>query len=571
MIIDKENFMDRRAFLRLVATAGAVSGAGALLAACNANERSSGATTTAATAPGGTLYVLQDSATNTFDPAKSQSLAITSLALVHRRLTSWDIRPGVTATVVPDLATDTGTPSDGGATWTFTLKDGLRFSDGSPITSADVKWGVERSFSPAFSQGLTYHKSLLVGGGDYRGPFEGQELSSIETPDEKTIVFRLARPYGDWTWIASTPAFAPVPRNTGAEANYGEHPVGSGPYQVQSYQQGVGATLVRNPNWDKATDQVRTGLPDQVVFQFSQDRTVISQRLAADSGDDRFAFGASFVAAATLAQLEGNPAVKQRVVTSDAGALAMLVMNTQKGPLADPAVRTAFQYAVDRSAFQVAAAGSAALAGEVATTLITPGIAGRETYDLYPTQPAGDPEKAKQMLAAAGHPDGLPGLSLLVSTSNGGADRAQAVGAALARAGIQVSIRPLDSDAFTAEVTGAQANYDLAYFSWQPDFPSPNGNIQPLFASGEIGNGGYNISRYSNAEVDALIADAQATVDPVEAGRKWAAVDRRIMQDSPVVPLIYTRNSFLRGSKVGDFFVAAFPAYPNYLKVGITP
>lgn len=563
--------MDRRGFLRLVAAAGTLGGAGALLTACNANERSSPGATGAAPTAGGTLYILQDSATIAFDPAKSQNLATTALALVHRRLTSWDIRPGAPATVVPDLATDTGTASDGGSTWTFTLKDGLTFSDGSPITSADVKWGLERSFAPAFSQGLTYHKSLLVGGADYRGPFEGQGLDSIEVPDPKTIVFHLLRPYGDWTWIASTPAFAPVPHDTGAEANYGEHPVASGPYQVQSYQQGVRATLVRNTHWDKASDQVRTGLPDQVVFQLSQDDSVISQRLAADNGDDRFAFGASFVAPATLAQLASNPAVEQRVVTSQAGGLAMLVLNTRKGPLADPAVRKAFQYAVNRSAFQVAAAGSAALAGDAATTLITPGITGREVFDLYPTRPDGDPDTAKQMLAAAGHPEGLSGLDFVVNSNNGGAERAQAIAAALARAGIQVTLRPVDGDSWDAEVTATDATYDLTYLSWQPDFPSPNGNIQPLFASGEIGNGGYNLARYSNPDVDAMIVDAQATVDPAEAGRKWAAVDRRIMQDAPVVPLIYSRNSFLHGSKVGNFSVADFPAYPNYLTVGLTP
>jgi peptide/nickel transport system substrate-binding protein len=550
-----------------VGAAGAATGAGVFLAACNANptqSTGSGSTTKA----GGTLYVLNDTSSNYFDPAKSQGLATTSNGLVHRRLTSWDLS-GPEAKVVPDLATDTGRSSDNGATWTFTLKDGLKFSDGTPITTADIKWGTERTFAPAFAEGLGYHKTLLVGGPTYTGPFSGQSLDSIETPDDKTIVFRLLRPFGDWPWIASLISLAPVPKGKGADQSYQTAPITSGPYQVASYQAGVAVNLTRNPHWDRSTDKVRPALPDKIVIQLSQNDSVISQRLIADNGNDQFAFGSSFVAPSQLAQLQGKPAAQARVATSSAGPIAYLAMNTQRGPLANPAVRKAFQYAVDKNAFQVAWAGSAELAGPIATTLITPGIAGREVYDLYPTGPSGDPAKAKQLLAAAGYPNGLPGLNLITSTHNNGADKAQALQQALARAGIQVNIQSMDDDTYNATVTGNNATYDLTYSGWNPDFPSANGNIEPLYASSEIGNGGYNLSRYSNADVDNMIHDAQGTVDPTEAGKKWAAVDKRIMQDSPVVPLIYARDSFVHGSKVANFEVPNYPSYPNYLTMGI--
>ncbi|MEU7531490.1 ABC transporter substrate-binding protein [Saccharothrix sp. NPDC042600] len=539
------------------------------LSACGANDKPRGSADNTA-ARGGTLRILSDGQTVNYDPAKSSSLAITSLGLVHRRLTAWHNKPGEPAKVVPDLA-DTGKTDDGGKTWTFTLQEGLKFSDGTPITSEDVKWGVQRSFAPAFSGGLGYHKQLIEGGDGYRGPFEGAELKGVETPDARTIKFTLVRPYGDWPWVVSTPAFAPVPKGKGAEADYTEHPVASGPYQLAKYQKGVEARLTRNPNWDAAKDTVRAALPDEIVFQLGQDASVISQRLAADAGDDKSAFGASFVSAAQLAQLAGNGSAKERVVTSKSGALAYLALNNEKAPLNNPKVREAFQYAVDKAAFQIASAGTAALAGDVATTLITEGITGREKFDLYPAQPSGDPEKAKKLLAEAGFPTGLSGLDFVVSTSNNGPDKAQAIQAGLARAGIQTTIRTLDGDAYTEETSGAAAaKFDLTLASWQPDFPSANANIQPLFASSEIGGGGYNLSRYRNADVDRLIGEAQATIDPAEAGRKWGALDKKILQDSPVVPLIYTRNSFLRGSKVANLFIADFPAYPNYLQVGLT-
>jgi peptide/nickel transport system substrate-binding protein len=561
--------MDRRGFLRLVGAAGVTTGAGTLLVACNANpaQPTSGSGTTTKT--GGTLYALYDGSSTHFDPAQSQSLATTTTGLVHRRLTAWDLTPGQDAKVVADLATDTGRSSDSGATWTYTLKDNLAFSDGSPITSGDIKWGIERTFDPAFSQGLSYHKTLLAGGTSYTGPFSGKSLSSIETPDPKTIVFHLVRPYGDWAWIASLITLAPVPQGKGTSAAYDTNPITSGPYQVSSYQNGSQAVLTRNPHWNRSTDPVRPALPDRIVIEMSQNDSVISQRLVADTGNDQAAFGESFVDPAQLAQLQSNPSAKARLATSQAGAVAYLAMNTQRGPLANVAVRKAFQYAVNRTSYQVAAAGTPGLAGPIATTLITPGIAGREVYDLYPTSPAGDPNKAKQLLAAAGFPTGLSGLTLLTQTSNNFPNLAQAIAAALAQAGIRVTIQPLDSDTFYATVTANQVTYDLALTSWQPDFPSPNANIQPLYESSQIGNGGYNLARYSNPDVDRMIEDAQATVDPAAAGRKWAAVDKRIMQDAPVVPLIYTRNSYLHGSKVDNFEVPDFPAYPNYLKLGV--
>ncbi|MFL6125369.1 ABC transporter substrate-binding protein [Actinophytocola sp.] len=552
---------------RLAAAIGVVL----LLAACGANDKESrSATASDDLRPGGTLTVLTDQTTFPFDPARSQGLAITSNGLVHRRLTTWKVAKGRTTTVVPDLAEDTGKASDGGRTWTFTLKDGLRFSDGSPITSADIKWGVERSFAPAFTGGLGYHKTLLEGGPGYQGPFEGKELTSIETPDDRTIVFHLSRAYGDWPWVVSTPAFSPVPKGKGAEADYGEHPVTSGPYQVASYEKGVAVTLTRNTHWNKKIDGLRPGLPDKIVFSLGQDTSVISQRLIDDSGDDQSAFGASFVSPAELAQLRGNSSATDRLVTSESGALAFLALNTQRGVLTDPKVRRAFQYAVDKSAYQVASAGNARLAGDIATTLITPGIGGREEFDLYKTKPTGDPEKAKKLLAEAGHPNGLDNLQLVVGNVNNYPEKAQAIQAALAKANIRVTIRSLDSDAYDAEVTtNPNPTYDLTLEAWQPDFPSANANLQPLFASSEIGGGGYNTARYRNPDVDRLIEEAQSTVDQGAAGRKWAAIDRKILEDSPVVPLIYTRNSFLHGSKVVNFQIGEFPAYPDYRLVGL--
>jgi peptide/nickel transport system substrate-binding protein len=517
---------------------------------------------------GGTLTILTSATDINWDPAKSQGLPITSLGLVERRLTTWAVQPGKPATVVPDLATDTGKVSSDGKTWTYTLKDGLAFEDGSPITSADIKYGVERSYAPELSGGLGYHKSLLVGGDKYAGPYGGKELASIETPDAKTIVFNLTSVYGDWPWLVSQPAFAPVPKAKDDPTTYTRQPVASGPYRVAATKQGVSVTLERNKHWDAKTDEVRTAGPDTIVFSLGQDATVTAERLIADSGADKNAFSATFVPPAQLAAASKSLTAGKRLVTSGAGALAYLAINTQRPGLDNVNVRKAIEYAVDKQAFLVASGG--ATGGQIATTLITPGIVGRKAFDLYAAPVSGDVAKAKQLLADSGWTPNRE-LVLLSEDDQVSLSQAQAIKQGLERAGLKVAIKPEAEAAVTEAITQGPGAFDLTVSSWQPDFPSASANIQPLFDSSQIGKGGRNLSRYSAKEADALIAQATAEVDAAKAGATWAQADQRILADAPVVPLIYTRNSFLHGSNVANFFIPTFPAYPNYLKASLHP
>jgi peptide/nickel transport system substrate-binding protein len=533
------------------------------LAAC------SGANNTSATTParnGGTLTILDSETTLALDPAQSWSLAVTSSGLLWRRLTTWKIEPTGAPEVVPDLATSDGTPSDGGRVWTYHLKTGIYFSNGQPITSYDVKYGIERTYAPALSGGLNYQKPLIADTAGYTGPFSGKQLGSIQTPNATTIVFHLNKPYGDWPWVVSTTSMAPVPEGEAPAATFNDHPVTSGPYAVQSYTPGVSAVLVRNKYWNAASDPNRSDGPDKIVIQLNQDPTVEAQTLIAGGPDAQDAFGADFVPPAQLAQVENDPSAKSRLVTSPASPLEYLAVNVQSPKLTNLKVREALEYAINREAVIFASGGS--IAAESATTLITPGIAGREPYDLYPAGPTGDPAMAKSLLAQAG----ASGLTLTLAAANDPISTAisQAVQEAYKAAGINVVIKSLDENAFTALVTGNSASgYDLALSSWQPDFPSAMDNIEPLFASDMIGNGNYNISRLSDPHVDALIDRAEGTINQTAAGEIWAQADKAIVADAAVIPLVYNKNSFLRGSNVKNFYIGEFPAYPVYTAVGL--
>ncbi|MFI5734597.1 ABC transporter substrate-binding protein [Kribbella sp. NPDC051587] len=537
---------------------------------CNANNKStpSGGGSSAAAEQGGTLQFLSTSKEISFDPAKSQNLGTSAIHLILRGLTAWKTDPNKPTELVPDLATDTGQVSDDGKTWTYKLKPGLKYADGSQIVAADIKYGIERSFAPELSGGLGYHKSLLVGGDKYTGPYKGGDLASVETPDNATIIFKLNKAFGDWPWIVSMPAFSPVPKKADTDpAHYGEKPLASGPYQVKSYAPGSKLELQRNPNWDKASDPARTGLPDAYVWQMGLEANTVNQRLIQDAGDDKTAASTgTSVPAALIPTVTGNPAVKSRVATSPSGALQYLAMNNKRPALSNPEVRKAIQYAVDKQAVQVAEGGPE-FGGEIASTLITPGIDGYTKYNTYEAPPAGDPDKAKQLLTAAG----VTNLRLtLVADNATGLPVAQAIQQGLKRAGITVDIKPLDSEPLSDLITGNKPDYDLTVSSWLPDFPSAIGNIQPLFATSEIGNGGYNLSRYSNPTVDAAINAATAESDKTKAAADWAALDKQIMNDAPLVPLLYARNAFLHGSKVQNFYLPGYPPYPNTLILGLS-
>jgi peptide/nickel transport system substrate-binding protein len=539
----------------------------AVLAACGSANNASGPGTPAI-APadkGGTLTILDSETTLTLDPAQSWSLAVTSSGLLWRRLTTWKVAPTGAPQVVPDLATSDGTPSDGGRVWTYHLKSGIYFSNGQPITSYDVKYGVERTYAPALSGGLNYQKPLIAGTAGYTGPFSGKQLSSIVTPNSKTIVFHLNKPYGDWPWVVSTTSMAPVPEGEAPAATFGNHPITSGPYAVQSYTPGTSAILVRNKYWKAATDPNRSGGPAKIIWQLNQDPTVEAQTLIADGPNAQNAFGADFVPPAQLAQVENDPSAKARLVTSPASPLEYVAVNVQSPKLKNLTVREALEYAINRQSVVVASGGP--IAADPATTLITPGIAGREPYNLYPAAGStGDPAKAKSLLAQAG----VHNLTLTLATPNDPISTAisQAVQQAYSAAGIKILIKSLSENAFAALATGNSASgYDLALSSWQPDFPSAMDNIEPLFASDMIGNGNYNISRLSDSKVDALIDRAEGTINEAAAGKIWAQADKAIMADAAVVPLVYNRNSFLRGTNVENFYIGEFPAYPIYTAV----
>ena len=207
---------ERRQMKRSTMLVGLALSGTLVLTACSGNATGSAqapAGPGAKPAQGGVVQVLANAGFSHLDPARGFDGGVNNFyRLIYRTLTTQGAAPGAEGTkIVPDLATDTGRPSDGGKTWTFTLKDGLFFETGAPITSADVKFGVSRAWDPELGIGSPYAKQIIDAPASYQGPYKSGGLATIATPDAKTIVFHLKKPYADFGSVVAQNTFVPVP------------------------------------------------------------------------------------------------------------------------------------------------------------------------------------------------------------------------------------------------------------------------------------------------------------------------------------------------------------------------
>ena len=255
--------------------------------------------------------------------------------LYLRKLVDYAPKPGKDGRVLePDLAKDTGKVSDDGKTWTFTLKPGLTYKNGNPITSEDVKYGIERSFDrDVFPNGPSYFVDLLDQGQNYRGPYhDGSGLHSIETPDDTTVVFHLAKPYYDFRHLLAMPEAAPVPSSAdgGGGKDFRTKPLSSGPYKITSYTENGSLHMVRNPHWDQSSDPIRSALPDAIDLTISSDQQTVTQALISSTADaDIYSIATS---QADTARVLADPDLKASSDAAYDGTTRYLSLETQVAP-----------------------------------------------------------------------------------------------------------------------------------------------------------------------------------------------------------------------------------------------
>ncbi len=556
----------------MIGKAGKVAAVGMTLAlaatACGGNGGGGGNTNrpadnqagTTGGKKGGTLTLLLSADFEHIDPARTYTgIALDFDRLLIRSLTTYKAVAGPAGSdVVPDLATDTGRPSDGAKTWTFTLKDGIKYEDGTPIKAADIKYSVERTFSDQLPEGPAYQR-LWIDCPGYKGPYKDPAgCKAIETPDDKTIIFRLNRAVGDFYYLAAFPIFSPVPKAKDTGVNYDNRPVSTGPYKIQSYARGKEMTLVRNDQWDPATDKVRPAYPDQIKAIMGLDPAVIDQRLIASNGQDANAIQHDVsVDPSNLAKVLNDPAVRSRAVQGPFPFERYLWLNNKKKPMDNVKVRQAMNYLVNKETYRTARGGPIA-GGDYATTIINSTTPGHRKFDLYPAPPQGDVAKAKQLLTEAGYPNGFK-VTLATTNAGKGVTQATAIQEAMARGGVKVDILQLDPAVYYDTVGDAAKSPEMGFAAWGPDWPSASTVIPPLLDGRQIqAKGNQNLSQYNNDAANKEMDRISALTDKKAADKAWGDLDETIMKDAPWVPLLYGRQILLHGSNVKNTYLHAF-------------
>jgi peptide/nickel transport system substrate-binding protein len=434
--------------------------------------------------------------------------------LIYRTLTLIKDTPGEEPSIQPDLAEALGTSSDDGRTWTYHLREGLKYEDGRPITAQDIKYGVMRSFeSDVFSLGATWMPDLLENETGFEGPYATPEkdLSSVETPDDRTLIFHFSGPQPDADWIMSLPYTAPVPKDSDTKEAYGDRPIASGPYKIGDYQRGTSLTLIRNENWDAAADPDRPAYPDRFQFELDADHNAASQRLLEGKGNDAYAIPFGGVLSPSDFPKVEDPSLKPRFVNGPGPCVDYITMNTQK--LKDPDVRHAIALSIDRQEYLKIAGGE--LLGSMADSVIPPELPGYVAPDLGLT-PTGDPDAAKKLLEGKS----VPPLHLMISDeSEVAAKEAALIQANLKAVGLEVVVDPRPEEDHYSILDSDNAPELADVGGWCFDWPTAASVVLPVLGPNQDGTswGSNNPAKYFNPKFSDQLQELKSPTEGPDA------------------------------------------------------
>jgi peptide/nickel transport system substrate-binding protein len=514
---------------------------------------------------GGVLKQLGSGDVDYLDPGHTYYTAGFQVAYVtHRPL--YFFKPG-SFDPVPDVAESKPQLSDDLKTITVKIKRGIKFSPpvNREVTSKDIKYAFERFFSANVGGQYGSYFSSIQGAPEE--PTKGvKSISGITTPDDQTIVLKLSRPEAVSVAAALVmPITMPVPEEYAKEfdakspSTYNTHVVATGPYMVKNdakgnlvgYKAGVSIDLVRNPNLDKATD-FRPAYLDRIQMTTNQsDASVAAQQVLTGSH---------------MSLDQDPPAAQQREVALNrkdqyvqvpSGGYRYLPMNTTIKPLDDINVRKAIIAAFDREAVRRTRGGR--FTGDVATHILPPSIPGFEEagglkgfgFD-YLSNPRGDMALATEYMKKAGYPSGKytgdDELLLVTTNADPGKSQSEVAKAQLEKLGLKIAFRAVPNDAMYTDWCQVPPK-KVAFCgdaSWFKDFLDPQSMLEVTFKGANIAKsvGNNNLPQLDDPKIDAAM-DAATGLQGKERLTAWANIDKMIMADAAIVPLIWDKTTLI--------------------------
>jgi peptide/nickel transport system substrate-binding protein len=549
------------------------------LAACGGGSSSSsdkkGATSSS---KGGTVYYLTKRPSEHLDPQRTYigRDLVDMNRLVYRQLVSFPVTTDKKAAVTPqpDLATDTGTSSNGAKTWKFTVKDGVKWQDGKPITCEDFKYGVSRSFATdVITGGPNYVLGFLdvPHGKDglplYDGPYKNDHKADFDkavTCSGNTITYNFLKPFPEFPLaVASLNSFGPYRKDQdqGDKSNYAVF--SDGPYKLDGkWNVNSGGTFVRNPNWSAKTDTIRKALPDKFVFTQGLTNEVINDRLISDSGNDQYAITDRVVPPAFYSRING--AVQSRSTSVESPFVDYVLPNFKK--LTNPKVRQALLASTDAQGWINAGGGEKAF--KPAKSMVNPALIGYQENPAFANMPKPDFAKGKQLLSSAGVKTPYP----IKFTYSGGTPTSDKQAAALKdgwqKAGFKVTLDPL-TETFYDIIQKPTNDSDVIWGGWGADWPSISTVLPPLFDSRinlTKASNGQDYGNYKSDAANALIDKAAQQTSVDAAAKVYSQLDDQLGKDVAYIPLEIQIFYYLHGSKITNYLQS--PASSQYVDLG---
>jgi ABC-type transport system substrate-binding protein len=584
---------------RRIFAATAVAAAGALLiSACSSSSGSSSSSGNNNTTPGavafnagisavvnpsthkgGTLIFDNSSTPDSFDPGNTYYAWVLNFdRLFVMPMFTFKSCPGACGEqLVPDLATDMGTVSNNGLTWTFHIQSDVKFEDGTVATAQDVKYGIERTYDRTVAaNGPTYYQALLTDP-KYPGPYKDKNpagLTAIDTPNATTLVFHLVAPFPDLPDVLAFPSSAPVLQSADTGANYQLHPLSTGPYMFKNYTLNKQLTLVPNPNWNPATDPNAAQLASQIIVNLNVNQADIDNRLI--HGDIQVDSAGTGLAAAGRAQVLANPTLKANSDNPVNGFARFIYLNTKVAPLNNLHCREAVEYAANKVTMQTAWGGPIA-GGAIASTVMPPNIVGYKSFDYYNalSQPTGDITAAKQQLALCGQPNGFSTSLAYRSDRPTETAAVTALQASLAAVGIKVTLKGFPAGSYYTDFAGAPAyvhahDLGMAAGGWGADWPNGFGFLDSLVAGNTIvATGNTNIEELNDPVINNAFTQSSKLAGAARTA-VWSQIDEQTMKDAGILPMVYQKVLLYRPPSLTNVYVQSYYGMYNYAVMGVS-
>jgi peptide/nickel transport system substrate-binding protein len=486
----------------------------------------------------------------------------------------------------PDLAEGPPEIAADGKTLTIKIRSGVKFSPpvNREVTTKDVKYAIERAFTTQVNGPYVGAYMSDIDGVKEFQDGKAKEISGITTPDDLTIVFKMSRPRAAIVAGAlALPVSAPVPKeyaekfdNAKGTSKYGNNQVFTGPYMIKNdasgkltgYTPGSRIELVRNPNWDAATDYKPANV-DSITIKEGTDPTVGARQVLDGS---KLVTGDFQLPAPILSSASRNNK-DQLVLTPPTGRFRYIALNNTVKPFDDINVRKALSAVFDRDALRKAFGGP--LVGDIPTHWIPPGQPGFDEAggDAGPgvdflAKPEGDPALAAEYMKKAGYASGkYDGGQTFTGVSDNATVQKQ-VGetavAQFAKLGFTVKMKYVVRDAMYTKYCQVPRDQPAVCPSvgWLKDFADPETLLGPVFKGSNILDvGNSNFAQLNNPKINEMMDKAEVINDPAERNKAWGEIDKAITEDAASIPWLWDKQPMLKSKDVNGVVNGANAAW----------